>query len=131
MVHGLDPSFAPMKTVSPTQSERIHQTKLKHKQIALAIHQRAIRQTRHKIAWSILNHTEETLACARETLLRQIQRCGKLPRYRAWARILSTPPEAIAKQLLREDARVQQRNSCHPFGNALTIYEAHQPKRSA
>jgi hypothetical protein len=119
-----------MKTVSPTQSERIHQTKLKHKQIALAVHQRATRQTRHKIAWSILNHAEETLACARETLARQIKRCGKLPRYRAWAGILNTSPEAIVKQLLRQDARVQQRNSCHPFGNALTIYEAHQPKRS-
>ena len=118
-----------MKTVSPTQSERIHQTKLKHKQIALAVHQRATRQTRHKIAWAILNHPGETLACARETLARQIQRCGNLPRYRAWARILSASPETISKQLLREDARVQQRNSCHPFGNALAIYEAHQPKR--
>ena len=118
-----------MKTVLQTPTERIHRTKLKHKQIALAIHQRATRQTRHKIAWSILHHPEETLACAHETLARQVQRCGNLPRYRAWARILSTSPEAIAKQLLREDARVQQRNSCHPFGNALSIYEAHQPKR--
>jgi hypothetical protein len=25
---------------------------------------------------------------------------------------------------------VQQRNSCHPFGNALSIYEAHHSKRS-
>lgn len=119
-----------MKTVAPTQSERIHQTKLKHKQIALAIHQRATRQTRHKIAWSILNHTEETLAHARETLARQILRCGNLPRYRAWAGILKASPATIVKQLLREDARVQQRNSCHPFGNALHIYEAHHPKRS-
>lgn len=117
-----------MKTVSPNQAERIHQTKVKHKQIAVAVHQRAIRQTRQKIAWAVLNHTEETLAQARETLARQVRRCGNLPRYRAWARILSTSAETIAKELLREDARVQQRNSCHPFGNALAIYEAHQPK---
>ncbi len=117
-----------MKTVSPNQAERIHQTKVKHKQIAVAVHQRAIRQTRQKIAWAVLNHTEETFAQARETLARQVRRCGNLPRYRAWARILSTPAEPIAKELLREDARVQQRNSCHPFGNALAIYEAHQPK---
>jgi hypothetical protein len=25
---------------------------------------------------------------------------------------------------------VQQRNSCHPFGNALSIYEAHHSRRS-
>ena len=119
---------APMKT--PSQSERIDQTKLKHKKIASAIQQRATRKTRHKIAWCILNHTVETLACARETLERQIQRCGNLPQYRAWAAILDDPPETIAKQLLRPDARVQQRNSCHPFGNALTIYETPQPNRS-
>ena len=119
-----------MKPVSPTQSEWIHRTKLKHKQIALAVHQRATQQTRHKIAWSILNHTAETLACARETLALQVQRRGNIPRYRAWANILNASPETIVKQLLRKDARVQQRNSCHPFGNALTIYDAHQPRRS-
>lgn len=129
ITRGDAPSLTPMKTVSTSQSERIHQTKLKHKQIASAVHKRATRQTRHKIAWSILNRPEESLTQTKETLARQIQRCGNIPRYRAWARILSTSPEAIAKQLLREDARVQQRNSCHPFGNALSIYEAHHALR--
>jgi hypothetical protein len=124
-----EPSRSQMKTVSSSQSEQVHRAKVKHKQIALAVHRRATRQTRRKIAWSILNRTEETLACARETLARQIQRCGNLPRYRAWATILNTSPDAIAYELLREDARVQQRNSCHPFGNALSIYETHRPKR--
>ncbi|NDG71844.1 MAG: hypothetical protein EBY32_11180, partial [Proteobacteria bacterium] len=57
------------------------------------------------------------------TLARQIKRCGALPRYRAWQKILRTPVENIIRELRREDSRVQQRNSCHPFGNALTIYE--------
>jgi len=118
-----------MKTVSPSESERIHRAKLKHKQIALAVHQRATRQIRQKIAWAILNRPEETLACARETLSRQIQRCGKLPRYRAWGAILDATPETIVRELLRQESRVQQRNSCHPFGNAVAIYEAHRPKR--
>jgi len=117
-----------MKKVTPSRLTLLHETKLKHKRIALAVHQRATRQTRQKIAWAVLHHSEETLATARETLARQIQRCGLLPRYRAWKKILQTSPEDIAKQLLREDSRVQQRNSCHPFGSALSIYVAHHPK---
>lgn len=119
-----------MTTASFTRHDRLHQTKLRHKQIALAVHQRALRQTRQKIAWAIIHHPEETLSFARETLARQVQRCGNLPRYRAWQNILHTAPENIAAQLLREDLRVQQRNSCHPFGSALSIYEAHHSKRS-
>ncbi len=119
-----------MNPFSSSQSDRLHRTKLKHKQIAVAVHKRATRQTRQKIAWAVLHHSQETLALARETLARQIQRCGLLPRYRAWQKILQTSPEDIAKQILREDSRVQQRNSCHPFGSALSIYEAHHPKRS-
>jgi hypothetical protein len=117
-----------MNPSSSSQADRLHRTKLRHKQIAMAVHQRAIRQTRQKIAWAVLHHSEETLASARETLARQIHRCGLLPRYRAWQKILQTSPEDIAKQILREDSRVQQRNSCHPFGSALSIYEAHHPK---
>ena len=119
-----------MKKVTPSRLTLLHETKLKHKRIALAVHQRATRQIRQKIAWAIVHCAEETLKSAQETLARQIHRCGNLPRYRAWARLLSGPPEIAAKQLLREDARVQRRNSCHPFGNALSIYEAHHPKRS-
>lgn len=118
-----------MNPARPGLPERLHQTKLRHKQIALAVQRRATRQTRQKIAWAIVHHPEETLAFARETLARQIQRCGRLPRYRAWLAILGATPEHIAAQLLREDARVQQRNSCHPFGSALSIYETHHPKR--
>ena len=110
--------------------ERLHRTKRKHKHIALAIHERACRQTRQKIAWAILHHSEETLAFARSTLALQMERRGRLPRYRAWSKILEAVPERIAKELLRADARVQVRNSCHPFGNALAIYEAHHPQRS-
>jgi len=124
-------AFRAMNPVPPCPPERIHQTKLKHKQIALAVHQRATRQTRQKIAWAIVHHPVETLAFARETLTRQIQRCGRLPRYRAWNAILRSSPESIAEQLLREDLRAQQRNSCHPFGSALSIYEAHHPRRPA
>jgi hypothetical protein len=120
-----------MNPVTPGLPERLHRTKLRHKQIALAVHQRATRQTRQKIAWAIVHHPGETLTSARETLRRQIQRCGQLPRYRAWDAILEASPESIAEQLLREDARVQQRNSCHPFGGALPIYEAHHPGRPA
>jgi hypothetical protein len=120
-----------MNSVPPSLPERIHQTKLRHKQIALAVHQRATRQARQKIAWAIVHHPREALAFARETLARQIQRWGQLPRYRAWDAILGASPEIIAEQLLREDSRVQQRNSCHPFGSALSIYEAHHPKRPA
>ena len=109
-------------------AERIYRTKLKHKEIALAVHKRAQRQIRQKIGWSIVHHPQQTLEMARQTLARQIQRCGRLPRYRAWEKILSLAPETIARQLLREDARVQQRNSCHPFGNALSVYEAHHPR---
>ena len=119
-----------MKKVTPSRLTLLHETKLKHKRIALAVHQRATRQIRQKIAWAIVHCAEETLKWARQTLALKIQRCGNLPRYRAWARLLCGPPEIAAKKLLREDARVQQRNSCHPFGNALSIYEAHHPKRS-
>ena len=119
-----------MKKVTSSRLNLLHETKLKHKRIALAVHRRATRQTRQKIAWSIVHCPEETLKFARETLARQIQRCGNLPRYRAWERLISGPPEIAAKQLLREDARAQQRNSCHPFGNALSIYEAHHSRRS-
>jgi hypothetical protein len=120
------PLIAPMKALPVSEPERIHRTKLKHKQIALCVHKRLTLRIRQKIAWAILNRTEETLACARQTLGRQILRCGKLPRYRAWADILSTPPEAIVRELFRRDARAQKRNSCHPFGNALSIYETHR-----
>jgi hypothetical protein len=109
--------------------ERLYQAKAKHKQIALEVHRRARRQVRQKIAWAIIHRPAETLEAARQTLHTQILRCGKLPRYQAWERILGAEPKMIAKQLLREDARVEQRNACHPFGNALTLYEAHHLRR--
>ncbi len=110
---------------APERLHRLHQTKHKHKQIALAVHQRKTLQTRQKIAWAIQNRPGETLRFAQTTLAHQIKRHGKLPRYRSWAKILEAAPEVIARELLREDAWVQRRNSCHPFGNALCIYETH------
>lgn len=128
VLQGFNPPFFQVKVTPIPLNERLHRTKSKHKKIALTVHLRAQRQIRQKIAWSIVHYPETTLAAARETLDRQIRRCGKLPRYRAWEQILQTGPETVAKQLLREDARVQQRNSCHPFGNALSVYEAHHPR---
>jgi hypothetical protein len=118
-----------MNTVPAEPLDRIHRAKQKLKRLALCIHQRALRQTRQKIAWAIRHFPEETLALAKETLTRQIQRCGNLPRYRSWTRILTQAPDAIARELLREDARVQQRNCCHPFGGALPVYETNHPRR--
>ena len=42
-----------MKKAAPSRLTLLHETKLKHKRIAL-VHQRATRQTRQKIAWAIV-----------------------------------------------------------------------------
>ena len=39
-----------MKKVTPSRLTLLHETKLKHEKIALAVHQRATRQIREKLA---------------------------------------------------------------------------------
>lgn len=109
----------------PQDLQRLRTAKLKLKNTALSIHSRQTHLIRQKIAWAIVHCPEETLTHAKDTLYQQINRKGKLPAYLQWQKILERSPEIIVKELLRKDQRVQRRNSCHPFGSALTIYEAH------
>ena len=111
------------------EQHRLRKTKERHKALAADCHARLTHLTRIKIAWAISQFPEECLLAAAATLHKKLARGSDAP-HKEWKRMLAEKDLRKIKQtLLNQTKRLQELNSCHPFGHALQIYEKHHARR--